>query len=198
MIHICTVILAAGQSQRFNGIKQLAKVNSTGKCLLQYCLEAYADMPDISLVLGANAEQIRQQCNISLPVIKNSNWQHGLSTSIVEGVNNLPEKCTHMLIGLADHISVSATHIQQLCDAAKQYPAHIIVSQYEGIEGVPAIFPRQFFKGLLALSGDNGAKKIIDQYPQQIRSVALQQGWLDIDTQTDLQNWLSSQKETRT
>lgn len=195
---IHTLILAAGQSRRFNGIKQLASVGTSGECLLQYCLGAYAQMRDITVVLGANAEHIAEQGNISLPVIINPNWQQGISTSIVEGIKKLPEKCTHVLIGLADHVSVSAAHIGLLCDAASQFPERIIVSQYQAINGVPAIFPRRFFKDLQLLSGDSGAKKVIVQYPQQTHAVPLQQGWLDIDTQTDLQNWLSSQKETRT
>src|ERR1700739_924043 len=61
-----------------------------------------------------------------------------------------------------------------------------IASTYAGIRGIPAIFPRQAIRDLLALRGDKGARALLAQPPWPVICVALEGGEGDIERPEDL------------
>jgi molybdenum cofactor cytidylyltransferase len=52
--------------------------------------------------------------------------------------------------------------------------------------GAPVIFPKDYFCELSQLTGDKGAKELLQQYPQKIISLAMPAAALDVDTPEDL------------
>jgi molybdenum cofactor cytidylyltransferase len=52
---------------------------------------------------------------------------------------------------------------------------------------VPAIFRRELFQDLLAVEGDQGARKILEKYATRAGVVDFPGGELDIDTPRDLE-----------
>ncbi len=52
--------------------------------------------------------------------------------------------------------------------------------------GIPAIFPRQALRDLLALRGDKGARGLLAKPPWPVISIALDGGEIDIDRPEDL------------
>lgn len=77
--------------------------------------------------------------------------------------------------------------LQELMDAYQDSRKDIVASSYAGTAGIPALFGKPFFDWLLALKGDEGAKKIIMQNPDGVAVVDFPQGNIDIDTQADYQ-----------
>ena len=73
-------------------------------------------------------------------------------------------------------------HLQQLCAE----PERVTGSFYNGRVGVPAYFPRASWGALLVLTGDAGARMLL----QTARSVPDESLALDIDTAEDLQHAL--------
>ncbi|MGA2021678.1 MAG: hypothetical protein ABSH02_13890, partial [Candidatus Sulfotelmatobacter sp.] len=59
---------------------------------------------------------------------------------------------------------------------------------YGGRLGVPAIFSSIFFTDLLDVSGDRGARGILERNAERVGRVDFLEGELDLDTQDDLED----------
>jgi molybdenum cofactor cytidylyltransferase len=64
--------------------------------------------------------------------------------------------------------------------------APVIASEYAGTLGVPALFVRALFDELGALSGQQGAKKVILQHLENAVRVPFPEGAHDLDTPQDV------------
>lgn len=185
------MLLAAGQSKRFKGIKQLADVH--GQPMICHCLSQYRKnnhwidgITNGTVMLGANADLIAKvlPCNIDNYVA--TSWHLGMGHTLAEGIQKVSGDATHVLIALADQVLLTQQHIQQLLNATRRYPEHIIASQYAKKAGAPSIFPKHYFNELIGLTGDNGAKGLLGKYSQQIIRIAMPEAAFDVDTPQDL------------
>ncbi|MCC2603865.1 nucleotidyltransferase family protein [Planctobacterium marinum] len=192
-----TLMLAAGQSRRFDGIKQLATLQQSS--MLQQALEKLSGIDcDCRVVtLGANKATIESAINLPANIFVKtvSDWQNGISASIKSGLEAL-EHCSHVLILLADQPDISAHQIEQLISLSRSNPKQIICAHYAGKNAVPAIFPASDYALLHSLQGDMGAGKHLNspKYKENVIPVALQSGATDIDTLQDLSLWQKQQK----
>lgn len=184
------VLLAAGKSLRFNGIKQLALLQ--GRTLLEHVVSQYFEnnallspINRLNVVIGANAEQITAQINPPLNWFFAANWQQGMGSSLADFVNQLEQHTAHLFIGLADQVALQTADIKTLLKVHQRFPDAIITAQYDDIMGAPTIFPRQFFAQLAYLRGDKGAKQILYDNEPQVIKVAMSNAKFDIDTQQD-------------
>jgi len=104
-----------------------------------------------------------------------------LSASIICGVTALLEvDCDACLIALADMPYVPEAHFRALMVACA---GHATATNFAGRMTVPAVFSRELFPALLALSGDRGAAAMLSNAPH----VTADPTWMtDIDTPADL------------
>lgn len=191
---ISIILLAAGSSSRLGQSKQMLEVN--GVPLLQYSVRVALDsgVKDVIVILGAN-EQPHQEVIRQLPVtiIANHYWKSGIGSSIKAGLNYLVRKSPDneaVIIMVCDQPSLTAQHLRNMIDSFKQTRSSIIASRYADTLGVPALFARSFFTNLLMLRDEQGAKKTIEQFKGQVKTVDFPEGSFDIDTQQDYQNYL--------
>src|SRR5260370_22325874 len=87
---ISAILLAAGQATRFGQCKQLVPID--GKPLLQHALDNLraSNVDHVVVVLGANAEEIREQIRFdNEQVVLNPDYAGGISTSIQTGLKAL-------------------------------------------------------------------------------------------------------------
>lgn len=186
------IILAAGSSQRMNQPKQLLQFE--GKTLLRRAIETAVESvyEPVVVVLGANFEKTKSEIT-GLPVklVFNKNWQEGLSSSIKAGIKTLLEitpDITAGVITLADQPFVSAKHLNLFFENFEKSESAIIAAEYNGTIGVPALFSREVFDDLCALSGDKGAKPVIEKYRDSLSKINLPEAAFDIDTPQDFLN----------
>ena len=191
------LILAAGGSSRFEGIKQLARTHES--FLLQECVDKVQALPceRIALMLGANNEHISSkiQTNKNTDIVKVPNWHLGLSQSIKVGVSHLTSM-SHVLIVLGDQPGIGVTDLKVLIESSQAQPDKVICARYSNRNAVPAIFPKAFFPVLAELSGDKGAGKFLNdgQNIKDIKVLEMLSATLDIDTKNDLKTWLNKQE----
>ena len=185
------ILLAAGQSKRFGGIKQLTDIH--GQPMVCHCLSQYRQsekwiegITTKFVVLGANAHSITQVLpdNVNKYVV--SSWLNGMGHVLAQAIQYIGSDSSHVLIGLADQIALTQHMINRLLDVAKKQPKQIIAAKYGDVIGAPVIFPKQYFSQLSQLTGDKGAKKLLRQHAQQVISLAMPEAALDIDTPEDL------------
>ena len=183
------VILAAGESSRMGTPKQLLLVD--GQPLLLRAIEAAlasAAWP-VVVVLGAHAEKIRPLlARHPVLITENSAWPEGMAASIRVGVTTLQQFSRQLdaaLVALCDQPAFSAAIIAQLVAAQRTTGRSIVASRYGGRQGAPALFLREHFETLTHLTGEEGARALLNGSPDQVAAVDLPALALDLDTPAD-------------
>ncbi len=193
-MNIGIIILAAGSSSRMGRSKQLLEIE--GEPLLCRCVRVAqaVNSNQVVVILGAN-EKAHREIIDKLPVhiISNYYWKTGMGSSIKTGINYLIQEVSDLeavIIMVCDQPALTAEHLEKLIQKFNQTKKSIIASSYSNSNGVPVLFGRSFFSNLLLLSDDQGAKKIIQQFPGQVATVEFPKGSFDLDTEEDYQNYL--------
>ncbi|MFQ3219715.1 MAG: molybdenum cofactor cytidylyltransferase [Paraglaciecola sp.] len=193
-MNIAGVMLAAGNSRRFKGIKQLAMVR--GKPMIGHVTGQFAvhgklmpELHSLTVILGSDAEKIRPLLPDHVHSKVCMNWQDGMGASLALAASQVEPDVSHLLVVLADQVDIGQPQITKLIQNSYLAPDKIIVASFEHITGPPVIFPRRFFASLARLKGDQGAKKLLKTHCQQVLRVDLPQAQNDIDTWADLQHW---------
>lgn len=197
------LILAAGGSRRLGAPKQLLTFG--GEALVRRALRLAAGPCGgrTLLVLGAHHTRVLEAAGEAARYfVVNERWQEGLSTSLTLGVGCLPDNCDGVLILLTDQPLVDETDLARLAAAWRSRPDAIVASRYGGgderdvrgnecgedsgdILGVPAIFPRRLFPELRAVTGDRGARPLIERHRHEVIAVDCRRAAIDIDTPAD-------------
>ena len=190
------VIVAAGESKRLGTPKQLLPYQ--GETLLNRLianLKQATDFP-IFLILGASSEKIIKEISATdFSITINENWQEGMASSIRLGIQvaqkNVPNLEGIMLV-VCDQPFIAVANIQALIKLQKNTNLPIAASYYANTLGTPALFHKSVFPDLLKLSGDVGAKNIIQQRGTEVAKLHFEEGLVDIDTPEDYQQLLAS------
>jgi molybdenum cofactor cytidylyltransferase len=191
---IAIIILAAGESNRMRIPKQLLPFRR--KNMLQHAIdEAVTSNADLVFgVLGANAERIKRVLRKSrAELVMNQVWPEGISSSIRAGVKALPTSVNAVIVSLCDQPHASSRIFNALIDTFRTSGKTIVSCEYGGTEGTPALFAREYFDQLLALSGDRGAKKIILENHDHVARIPFAEGIIDIDTAEDYQRFVKNE-----
>ena len=191
MLKKAILILAAGASSRFGSPKQLARIRS--KTLIQRAYDCAARLfpDDTFVVLGAHRDAILEELTVanSIPqsrILYNRNWALGIGESINFGIQVLESQYDEIMIILADQVQITPRDVQTLVDSCVEDA--IICADYNGGRGVPAIFPRRYFEHLTGLSGDTGAKALLQREDIKIIAVPMPNAAIDVDYPDDLVN----------
>ena len=177
------LILAAGEASRFGSVKQLARIG--GKPMLQHCIDtANSLFPGaVYSVLGKNSDEVCRYIS-STTIIINSQWQQGLGSSIAIGVTHLQDDFDAILVLLADQPRIKSHHLEQLIELFDNQ--QVACTQYNSHLGVPAIFGKAYFNGLMNLNGDKGGKELLESICPAPKALVLGNVADDIDYPEDL------------
>ncbi len=184
---LATVILAAGASQRFGGIKQLADIQ--GKYMLQHVLDNCQMLhnADLFLLLGANRRIIQNSLQTTdTQIIYNPDWPKGIGFSIRTATRKLHNNYAGILFIAGDQPWVSGAQLTALTELWHSTPEKICAAQYAKNIGIPALFPAPFYPELMKLEADFGAKKLLLAHRDKIGTLDIPQAALDIDWPEDI------------
>lgn len=179
------VILAAGKSARFGGVKQLFRFHRVS--LIQRALNAANDssVDYVILVLGAYSEKILEDVDLGrAQILLNKNFESGISSSIKCGISNLPDDCIGCILMVADQPGLASKHLNRLLEVFKKGNMKDVVALSHNKEPRnPVLFPAILFPRLTKLRGDSGARGII-RGTKNLRLVEIrdERVFLDIDT----------------
>ncbi|HTP12429.1 MAG TPA: nucleotidyltransferase family protein [Bacteroidota bacterium] len=188
---VAIIILAAGASRRMRLPKQLLPFRR--KNLLQYTIDEAAESKasTLCIVLGASADEIRKSIRVQKgSIVMNDSWPEGMSSSIRMGIASLPSTIDAAIISLCDQPHLKSSVFNQLMDAFVSSGKSIVASEYDGSPGVPALFANKHFPELSALSGDSGARKIIDAHRGDVELVSFEGGSVDLDTPEEYRQFI--------
>lgn len=175
---IALVLLAAGHSRRFGSQKLRASL--AGKALAHHAAATFSQLPfgyKIAVVGGDDLDLPR----FGFTCFPVRGDDYPMSISLARGIaaaSATPARS--VMIALADMPFVSAEHIVQLVE---RFRGSRIASSTNRRPMPPAIFGAQWFGRLGSLSGDKGARALLDTAPQLAADAA---ELADIDFVEDL------------
>lgn len=139
------------------------------------------------VVLGASADQYRGVLDgTPARIVVNQDFANGMAGSIQVGIEALGDDVVAAVIMLADQPFIDADIIRSLIDTYRSSEKKIVVSRYGNVRGVPALFDRALFLELLVVTGDQGARTVIETYPDHVAAVDIPEASADdIDTPED-------------
>ena len=192
MFSIDTLILAAGQAQRFGRPKQLLPWG-TKETILGHVISQVLATPGISrthVVLGAWFEEICTTLAGPLErveVIHNPDWQAGMFSSLSAGLIHMGKennKADTILVLLGDMPFITPEILALFVrSAAKGYPHPLIAAEADR-PAHPYLIRREHIGEILSLSGESGIRPFIKKhFPSALKiPVSHSAGRRDIDT----------------
>lgn len=180
------VVLAAGQGSRFGGpVHKLLQPLGEATVLdttLQHVLAS--GCPFVVVTTARLMPSVLRQVALrDLLVLTDEEAARGIGHSIACGVAERPD-ASGWLVLPGDMPRVSTASIQAVADALSEHP--VAFPQYRGRRGHPVGFGSELFPDLIALTGDEGARRIIARYPAHAIEVDDAGVLVDIDTEADL------------
>lgn len=183
---ICACVLAAGKSSRFGASKLVQPFR--GLPLVQHALKAAqgACRGQVHLVVGHQQSSVVEASSGCFDtIIVNSHFENGIGSSISAAASAC-QKFDAVLILLADQPLISTEHLSNLMASWSGADDEIVASAFGEVTGPPILFPRTAFADLIELTGDTGAKSLLDSAKFSVRSIDFPPAAMDVDTPEDL------------
>jgi molybdenum cofactor cytidylyltransferase len=181
---VAAVVLAAGESRRFGGAKQLAELD--GRTLLEHVLSVAeaAGLGPIVAVVPVWLTRPRAMDDERLRWVRNPYPERGLSHSLRLGFEALGVEATAAVILLGDQPTVPAAAIAALLAARGERP--IVATLAEGQLAPPVLIERSHFDVVRQPGGDIGLRDVLNDHPEWVAAISLAAPFPDVDTMDDL------------
>jgi molybdenum cofactor cytidylyltransferase len=191
MMTVAGVILAAGRSTRMAPRNKLLETIGERPVIARVADTALASgVKPVVVVAGFEAGRIAEALRgLDVACVHNPDFATGLSTSLRAGLAALPADCDGALILLGDMPFVKTGDLAALIAAfAAKDRNSICVPVRHGRVGNPVLWGRAYFPEMMRLSGDAGAKRLLEVHRERITEIeAVSDGiFADIDTRFDL------------
>jgi len=184
---IAAVVLAAGRSTRMGGPnKLLAELG--GKPMVRIVTEQVlgSKASSVTVVTGHQAAEVEKAlAGLKVKFVHNPDFAAGLAGSVRAGIAAVPENADGAVVCLGDMPLIDAKLIDRLIEALAPDRGHLIaVPVSDNRRGNPVLWSRRFFKELMTLDGDIGARNLIARHVEAVVEVAVEGhgAFLDIDT----------------
>jgi molybdenum cofactor cytidylyltransferase len=187
------IVLAAGPSERFGAENKLL-ADIGGDALIRVVVRAVlgAGIADVVVVTGYDQEPIEAALQaLPLRCVHNANWRAGMGTSIAAGVAALGARSEGTFVVPGDMPRLTSALFLRLAAAFEESRRQPIVfpTTAAGEQRNPVLWPRRHFTELMILSGQKGAKALLEARSSECLGVPVEDPAIleDIDTQEDLQ-----------
>jgi molybdenum cofactor cytidylyltransferase len=167
-LHVAAVVLAAGSASRmaasgkhkllaaFDGVPLVRRSVETVK-------QSVAD--ELVLVTGYRSADIeRAVAGLDCPTVHNPDFASGMASSLKAALAAVRDGADGLLVVLADMPGVRPDHIDAMIDAFRAEEGKAIVRAVSGGKrGNPVILPAVTFDAISKLTGDIGARPVIER-----------------------------------
>lgn len=183
---IGVILLAAGSSLRYNGIKLLDFVS--GKQMYLHILDKVKMLPLEPKIIVTQYEEIANQAKKEgFHAVINERPEDGISRSIRMGLKEallLEPSLDALMFSVCDQPYIRQQTIEAVVSAYKVCGKGIICANDGRTMGNPCIFGRAYFTELEQLDGDVGGKRVARQHMEDVFLLQVEnpQELVDIDT----------------
>ena len=181
------IVLAAGKSSRMGRPKQLLPFR--GRTILECVVDnaLASSLQQVIVVLGYHADVVEPLMRgRDVTVVVNPSFENGQSSSLKTGLKAVTDEADAVLFLLGDQPLVSPETINRILSAYETSPASpIVLPVFEDTRGNPVLFSRETFSRMESLSGDSGARSLLQEYIGKILLVQIDSPCIHIDLDTE-------------
>jgi molybdenum cofactor cytidylyltransferase len=184
---VAALVLGAGSSRRMGEQnKLLATVDGTP--MLQRVVDAalQAELVSTTVVTGCQAPEVERLLQgRDVRLVHNSAYREGIAGSLKTGLASLDPDIDGVLILLADMPFIKAIHLNELIAEFNPSTERDIVAPIrEGRLGNPIIWSARYIPAMMKLSGDRGARPLLDEFAANVWEVPMGDDaiFMDVDT----------------
>ena len=187
---IVAVVLSAGESSRMGRPKALLPVDGVRFIEKIVATLKSTHVGEIIVVLGHNAEEMRQKINdLPVTIVVNPNYKQGQLSSLIAAINTIQsskrsESVDGILVHLVDHPYINPDLVNSMIDRFHETKKLIVVPRYQGRRGHPVIFSSALFAALLAAPLDQGAKAVVQSHRGDTLEIDTEDEGVTIDIDT--------------
>ena len=191
MRRVAGLVIAAGASTRMGPETNKLLEEIAGRALVCWPVDALLEagaMP-VVVVTGGDDAGIRDVLpDRALRFVHHEGWSQGMGSSLARGareLSTLGSDCDGVLVSVGDLPGLRVEHVVPLLQAFETAPPGSICAPVcEGRRGHPVLFDRAYLPELEALSGEAGARVVIEGHPSALIEidVASEAIFRDVDT----------------
>jgi CTP:molybdopterin cytidylyltransferase MocA len=188
---IAAAILAAGRGSRFGGDEAKCLQVWEGRRLVEWALQAPLDaaLSPVLLVTGHQRHLVDPLAPPGFDVVHSGRWHEGIAHSLRAALDALDgwAEVRAVCVGLADQPRIGADAYRRLV-AAHADGATLAVATYGGHRANPVLLARSLWAEAQELTGDVGARALMQHHP--VVEVACDDTGspVDVDTPSDLEH----------
>jgi molybdenum cofactor cytidylyltransferase len=173
---VAAIVLAAGKSRRMAPRNKLLVPIGGGKLMIQRVVDnvlASTARP-VYVVTGHQEAEVRRALQgRDLHFVHAENYADGLSASLKAGIAALPADTEAAIVCLGDMPLVGPMLIDQLVAAwDREEGRTIILPTFDGQQGNPVLWDSRYFDEIKELTGDMGARQILNAHADAISEIA--------------------------
>ena len=190
---VSAVLLAAGASSRMGAENKLL-LPWGDRPVLAVVVDALtgAALHEVVVVVGHEAGTVASVLErYPVRVATNSDFAAGMAASLRTGIEAVDAAAAGYLVALGDMPGITAGLVDLLCRRfAEAGESAILLPVNKGRRGHPVVFARRYRRELLALSGDRGARSVVDSHPESVVEVPVSAPGIfaDVDTPEEYRN----------
>ncbi|MGN0144082.1 MAG: NTP transferase domain-containing protein [Clostridium sp.] len=171
MVKINLILLASGNSIRFNGNKLLSEFK--GLPLYMHTVKKVKDIDFNKVICVTQYKEIVENLKgKNIHVVINENSRRGISESIKLGINYDRHADGYMFM-VCDQPFIKKETLQKMVDIFERSSKGIVAlgSDEDSVIGNPVLFSSRYINELLSLEGDTGGKKIVKKHTDDLEIV---------------------------
>jgi molybdenum cofactor cytidylyltransferase len=180
---VAAIVLAAGRASRMGENKLLAELDGVPIVRRTVAAVLASRARPVVVVTGHEAAAVREAlAGLDVVFAHNPSFAEGMSTSLRAGLA-AAEAADAALVCLGDMPRLAAHHLDAVIAAHGGGDA-IVVPTFDKKRGNPVLWPRRYFAEIAALSGDVGARALIDRYAEHVAFLPIDDPAILIDVDT--------------
>lgn len=188
------IVLAAGSSRRFGDDKRKTTLDSGDTVIEASIKNAAAALEAVLVVLRYGDQAYLQELEARIDDPKVSFFcapdsALGMAHSLANAIHQIRDWQAALVL-LADMPYIRPATIESLVETFRKHEANapIVFPEIDGVTGHPVLFSSAYFDEMEKLTGDHGAKPVIDEHENKVISVVVDDPGIlqDIDRPEDL------------
>lgn len=183
-------ILAAGRSVRMGRPKPLVEIGATS--LLERSIRAGRESParSVTVVTGSAQREVEALAgSLGAGTIWNDRYRDGMATSVATAAGHAgvqADPAAGLLLVGCDQPFLTAGILKRMMATARDDRSRVVACRYGETTGIPALFPSDLWPLLLELTGDRGAKSILERHSGRLVRIDWEAGRINVNTAADL------------
>jgi molybdenum cofactor cytidylyltransferase len=186
---ISAVLLAAGKSERMGKFKQLLLID--GRTFVEVCADNLlaSRAGELIVVTGYNEAAVREALlGRAIRIVNNPDYEIGMGSSIIRGIESAASDSTGFLIALADQPLIGTHVLNKVISEYENRTPLILIPTYLGKKGHPIVLNATLKQEVISMNPRVGLKQVTEAHSGSIHyfEVASDSVLLDFDYPEDL------------